>query len=108
MSKSLISALVLLSALSLGLSGCEKKPQPGDEFLGRWVSPTHSLELDIARKDDKYLVHAKSDGGLLHGDFPSTYEDGKLNPHNMFGDIVYDKNADALYWAGTHLKHDKK
>ncbi|MEJ0041335.1 MAG: hypothetical protein WDM81_03605 [Rhizomicrobium sp.] len=74
----------------------------------RWVSPIHSLELDIERKDDKYLVHAKSNGGLLHGDFAATYEDGKLNPHNMFGDIVLDKDADVLYWAGSHMKHEKK
>ena len=107
MAKPLLPVLVLMAALAL--AGCQKKVQSGDEFIGHWVSAddTHDVDLKISHEGDKFIVKAANEGGLIDGTFAMTYDAGHLDPHNIFGTIVYDKPSDTIRWASTQLKREK-
>src|ERR1700685_885955 len=102
MAKPLLPVLILMAALAV--AGCQKKARPGDEYIGHWVSAdgTHDVDLKISHEGDTFVVKAVNEGGLVNGTFPCSYDAaGNLDPHNVFGEIVYDKPSDTLRWTGT-------
>lgn len=93
--------LILVSVLLL-LSSCKEK----QHLTGIWEGD--GVTLTIVKEGDMYFIHCENPSGILNGEYTGKLKDGEINIGNStIGNIMYSKERDLLFFAGTSLSRLK-